>query len=80
MLGCICRLYRRQKTSRAFRKLKRTTDISLEDPMAEETTRECNEEACLTEGPKFVGATAKFDGAWKIIPLRPDLLPTEYYT
>jgi hypothetical protein len=35
-------------------------------------------EACLLEENNFVGTTAKFDDAWGIIPLRPDLRPKEY--
>ena len=47
--------------------------------MDDETTLQCNE-ACLTEDDKFVGATAKFSDAWKIVSLRTDLLPKEYGT
>src|SRR5579862_3540618 len=37
-----------------------------------------NEEACMTEGGRFVAATARFSTEWKIIPLKEELLPKEY--
>ena len=73
---CQCRRpLRRHKIPTSRRDLERTTDIFLTDIM-ENITLQVNE-ACLTEGDKFVGCTAKFRGAWEIVQLRPDLCPTE---
>ena len=68
---------RRDKFSRARCKLEQTTDIFLETPMDDELTLQGNE-ACLTEGDKFVGTTAKFNDEWEIVSLRTDLRPKEY--
>jgi hypothetical protein len=68
---------RRDKYSKARRKLEQTTDIFLENTMDDEMTMQGNE-SCLTEGDKFVGTTAKFNDEWEIVSLRPDLRPKEY--
>lgn len=72
---CKRRRRRRSENSWTRKELERTTDIYFVDSEMSDYLTEAGDEACMTEGDKFIGTTAKFTTDGAIIPLRPDLRP-----
>ena len=57
------------------KELEQTTDIYFVESEMSDYLTEAGDEACTTEGNKFIGTTAKFNMDGTLIPLRPDLRP-----
>jgi len=55
------------------KELERTTDIFFSDMSNVDPAQ--GDEACMTDGDKFVATTAKFTDDWDILPLEEELRP-----
>jgi hypothetical protein len=74
----LCKRRRRRRSSPiqwTREELERSTDIYFADSEMSDYLTATGDEACMTEGDKFIGTTAKFVTDWTILPLRPDLRP-----